>query len=43
MVVGIIGGAIASTSFNDEDIKDFLFSQAILFKLVLIPPIIYEL
>ena len=43
MVIGIFGGYLAQKFYSDSDIQDFLFSQLILFKLVLVPPIIYEM
>ena len=42
MMIGILGGLIAKQSYDDTDIKDFLYEQALLFRLILLPPIVYE-
>ena len=42
MIIGIMGGLIAKQYFDDIDIKDFLYEQALLFRLLLLPPIVYE-
>ena len=42
MIIGMMGGLLAKQYFDDVDIKDFLYEQALLFKLFLIPPIVYE-
>lgn len=43
MIIGIAGGFVAQKYYTEKDVKDFLFSQLILFKLMIVPPIIYEL
>jgi len=42
MMIGIAGGVFAQSNFSDIQIKDFLFGQALLFKLFLMPIVLYE-
>ena len=42
MIIGIIGGFVGKHFFDDTDIKDFFYEQTLLFRLILLPPIVYE-
>lgn len=43
MLIGICGGLYVQKTYEESLINNFLYSQAILFKLFLVPPIIYEM
>jgi hypothetical protein len=42
LLVGIAGGLFSAFFSTERDIKDVLYTQAILFKLMLLPPMIYH-
>ena len=42
LVLGIIAGCIFDSKLSAEDVNNLLYSQALLFKLMILPPVFYE-
>jgi hypothetical protein len=42
LILGIIAGCIFDSKLSHEEINNLLYSQALMFKLMILPPVFYE-
>lgn len=43
LVLAIVAGVIFDSQMTDEDVSNLLYSQALIFKLLVLPPVFYDL